>query len=91
MSAKEIFEKLLDMAHAYSWRLSSSMRHRPHGKPGELLEKLPPEERAELQSLASKDVEKHANRSVLNYMIGTYPENTSTVHTHSVKKDEEQE
>lgn len=74
MNAKEIFEKLV--ARAMSWGLLSSSR-RP-GKPGELVEKLPAEEREELQNLKSKDTQEH-DRSLM-YIQGQYPENTTTVH-----------
>lgn len=86
MNAKEIFEKLVSRASC--WSALSSFRRKP-GKPGELVEKLSPEEREELKSLVSKDVEE-ADRHVLNYMIGQYPESTVTVHTHSIKKPEEE-
>ncbi len=85
MNAKEIFEKLV--ARASCWSALSSFKRRP-GKPGELVEKLSPEEREELKNLVSKDVEE-ADRHVLTYMTGQYPESTVTVHTHSVKKPEE--
>lgn len=80
MNAKEIFEKLVERASC--WGLFSSIR-KPgwgNGKPGELIEKLPPEEREELKNLTSSDVEKQEDRHVLNYMIGQYPESTVTVH-----------
>lgn len=86
MNAKEIFEKLV--ASASCWSALSSFRRKP-GKPGELVEKLSPEEREELNNLTSKDV-KEADRHVLNYMIGQYPESTVTVHTHSVKSEEDE-
>ena len=86
MNAKEIFEKLV--ARASCWSALSSFRRKP-GKPGELVEKLAPEEREELQNLTSKDV-KDADRHVLNYMIGQYPESTVTVHTHSTKSEEDE-
>jgi len=53
-----------------------------------LVERLAPEEREELKNLTSKDV-KEADRNILLYMTGTYPESTVTVHTHSDKKKEE--
>ena len=89
MNAKEIFEKLVQKAYSYSWRLSSSMKARQHqntgGPPGALVEKLSPEEREELMNLTAKDTD--AARHHLNYMIGSYPVNTTTIHTHSDKKD----
>lgn len=91
MNAKEIFERLIERASC--WSLLSSIR-RPgwgNGKPGELIEKLPPEEREELQNLSSKDVEKHADQHVLNYMIGQYPESTVTVHKLFPNKKDEDE
>jgi hypothetical protein len=90
MNAKDIFERLV--ARASCWSLLSSIR-KPgwgNGKPGELIEKLPPEEREELKNLSSKDVEDQADRHVLNYMIGQYPESTVTVHTHTIKKDDDE-
>lgn len=87
MKAKDILEKLIDKAHGYSWRLSGSLRRKPHGKPGELIAALPEEERAALQGLTSDDTQ-DARRDVLTYMIGTYNESTVTVHTHSIKKEE---
>ena len=93
MNAKEIFEKLVQMAYGYSWRLSSSMRARQYqntgGPPGALVERLSPEEREELNNLTTKDTD--ASRHHLNYMIGSYPENTTTIHTHTIKKDDEDE
>lgn len=86
MNAKEIFEKLVSTAS--SWHALSSFRRKP-GKPGELVEKLSPEEREELQNLTSKDVEKEPARHVLNYMIGQYPESTVTVHTHTIKEEDD--
>jgi hypothetical protein len=74
MNAKEIFQKLV--SRAMSWGLLSS--HRRPGKPGELIEKLPPEEREELQNLKAKDTQEHDR--TLMYIQGQYPENTTTVH-----------
>jgi len=85
MNAKDIFEKLVDRAYMYAWRLSGNLNRRGYGKPGELIEKLSPEEREELKNLTSKDTD--TARRNLDYMIGSYPENTTTVHTHSVKKE----
>jgi len=87
MSAKDIFEKLISRA-SYWWVLSD--RQRRQGKPGEIIEKLSSEEREELQNLSSKDVEKHADKSILNYMIGQYPESTVRVFTHAIKKDNDE-
>jgi hypothetical protein len=87
MSAKEIFEKLVQRAGGF-WA-TSSMRRKPVGKPGELVEKLAPEEREELQNLTSEDV-KEADRGTLMYMMGMYPESTVTVHTHTIKKDDDE-
>jgi len=87
MNAKEIFDKLV--ARAGGFWASSSLRRKPVGKPGELVERLAPEEREELQNLTSKDVQ-DADRSVLLYMTGMYPESTVTVHTHTVKKDDDE-
>lgn len=91
MNAKQIFEKLVQTAYSYSWRLSSSMSARRHqntgGPPGALVAKLSPEEREELMNLTSKDTD--AARHHLNYMIGSYPENTVTIHTHTIKKDDD--
>ena len=89
MNAKEIFEKLVQTAYGYSWRLSGSLRRRQNGKPGELVAKLSPEEREELMNLTSKDTD--AARHHLNYMIGEYPENTTTIHTHTVKGKDDSE
>lgn len=85
MNAKEIFEKLVQKAYMYSRRLSGNLNRRGYGKPGELVENLSLEEREELKNLTSKDTD--AARRSLDYMIGEYPENTTTVHTHSVKKE----
>ena len=93
MNAKEIFEKLVQTAYGYSWRLSGSMRQRQYqntgGPPGALVEKLSPEEREELNNLTAKDTD--ASRNHLAYMIGSYPENTTTIHTHTIKEDEDDE
>jgi len=89
MNAKEIFEKLVQRAGGFF--ASSSLRRKPIGKPGELVERLSPEEREELKNLTSKDIAKEADRNILWYMAGAYPENTTTVHTHSIKKEEENE
>lgn len=87
MNAKEIFEKLAANAmHYLSWKGPNYIRRNP-GKPGEWIERLPPEQRAELNNLTSKDTEIHDRR--LLYISGTYPENTTTIHTHSVKTEEE--
>lgn len=83
MNAKDIFEKLID--RAFSWSLFHSRRP---SKPGELIEKLPPEEREELQNLTSKDVKEVDHR--LMYLAG---ENPSTVTVHKLfpsKKDEDE-
>jgi hypothetical protein len=90
MNAKDIFEKLVQSAYSYSMRYSSflSPGRRPRGKPGELVEKLSPEEREKLKNLSAKDTD--ASRHHLNYMIGSYPESTMTVHTHSLKKTEDE-
>ena len=87
MNAKEIFEKLVQRAGGF-WA-TASLRRKPVGKPGELVEKLAPEEREELQNLTSEDV-KDPDRHVLMYMMGMYPESTVTVHTHSTKKDDDE-
>jgi len=84
MSAKSIFEKLVD--RAFSWQLFFSRRPT---KPGELIEKLSPEEREELQNLTSKDVEPVDNR--LQYLQGAYPESTATVHTLFPNKKDDNE
>lgn len=73
MNAKEIFEKLV--ARAFSWGLFHSRRP---SKPGELIERLPPEEREELQNLKAKDTQEPDRQ--LMYIQGTYPENTTSVH-----------
>jgi len=77
MNAKEIFENLVERAMSLIWT-SSSLRRKP-GKPGEMIERLPQEERNELQNLTSKDAEE-APRNHLSYMLGAYPESTVTVH-----------
>lgn len=92
MNAKEIFEKLVQTAYGYSFRLSSMLnprRNENRGRPGELVEKLSPKEREELMNLTAKDTD--AARHHLYYMIGSYPENTTTTHTHTVKKEDESE
>ncbi len=85
MNAKDIFEKLVSRAWGWPW-LSSSLRRKPVGKPGELVSSLSPEEREELQNLTAKDTDVAPRE--LNYLLGAYPENTTTVHTHSIKKEE---
>lgn len=84
MNAKDVFEKLKTIAQGYSWRLSGSLRRKPVGTPGELLNQLTQEEREELKNLKPEDI-KDADRSVLNYMLGTYPESTTTIHPISIK------
>jgi len=86
MNAKEIFEKLVERA-AQSVSILSSLRRRP-GKPGEMIEKLSAEDREELQNLTSKDAEKPVFN--LLYIQGQYPESTTTVHTHTIKKDDDE-
>lgn len=88
MNAKKVFERLLDIAHVYSFRLSSALHpdRKSRGKPGELLERLSPEEREELKNLTSEDIIE-PDRPALTYMMGAYPENTTSVHCHSVKRD----
>lgn len=88
MNAKEIFEKLVQKAYGYSWRLSSSLRRKPVGKPGELVAALSQEEREELMNLTSKDTD--VSKRSMMYVYGEYPENTTTIHTHSVKKDDQE-
>jgi hypothetical protein len=85
MNAKEIFEKLVQRAWFYAGVLSP---RRNRGKPGELIEKLSPEEREELQNLKSKDTQEHDR--TLMYIQGQYPENTTTVHTHHIKSDDDE-
>lgn len=83
MNAKEIFEKLVDSA--WGWAM---FRSRRSSKPGELVERLSPEEREELQNLTSKDVKDVDNR--LMYLAG---ENPSTVTVHKIfpnKKDDDE-
>lgn len=85
MNAKEIFDKLVD--RAWSWAMFGGGKRRP-SKPGELVEKLSPEEREELQNLTSKDVKEVDHR--LAYLTG---ENPSTVTVHKLfpsKKDEDE-
>jgi hypothetical protein len=84
MNAKEIFEKLID--RAFQWSLFSSRRPT---KPGELIERLPPEEREELQNLTSKDTKEVDHR--LMYL---HDPSKPTVTVHKLfpsKKDEEDE
>ena len=90
MNAKEIFEKLVEKAYGYSWRLSSSLsaRRQNRGKPGELVAALSPEEREELMNLTSKDTD--VSKRNMMYVYGEYPENTTTIHTHSVKEDDQE-
>ncbi len=85
MNAKEIFEKLVE--RAIGWGLLSSSRR--HGKPGELIERLPAEEREELQNLKAKDAEKPVFN--LMYLQGQYGENTTTVHKIFPNKKDEDE
>lgn len=91
MSAKDIFEKLVNIAHGYSWHVMHAVapsKRKYHGKPGELLNKLTPEEREELKNLTSEDVS-NPDRNVFAYIEGAYPNETNvTVHSHPVKKDE---
>jgi hypothetical protein len=95
MSAKSIFEKLVNIAHGYSWHLSSLLHPgrygKPWGKPGELLDKLSPEEREELKNLKSDDVKPDLGCGELQYMTDVYPENTTTVHSHSTPKKDSDE
>jgi len=83
MNAKEIFDKLVD--RAWSWGLLSSRRH---SKPGELIERLSPEEREELNNLTSKDVGEVDRR--LDYLKGENP-STTTVHKIFPNKKDENE
>lgn len=85
MNAKEIFEKLVD--RAWGWSLLSS-RRRQDSKPGELVERLSPEEREELKNLSSKDIQ--ATDRNLMYIQGQYGENTTTVHKLFPNKKEEE-
>lgn len=83
MNAKEILDKLVD--RAWSWGLLFSRRPT---KPGELIERLSPEEREELQNLTSKDVQDVDRR--LEYLKGESP-STSSVHTlFPPKKDDDE-
>lgn len=85
MSAKAIFEKLIDQA--FNWSLFFSRRPT---KPGALIEKLSPEEREELQNLTSKDAEPVDHR--LMYLQGQYPNpDNVTVHKLFPNKKEEDE
>lgn len=84
MNAKEIFEKLVNRAWFQVSGLKSS---RNVGKPGELVERLSTEEREELKNLSSEDI-KAVDRTIM-YIQGQYPENTTTIHTHSIKKEDE--
>lgn len=88
MNAKNIFEKLVEKAFSYSLRFSSvlSPGRQPRGKPGELIEKLSPEEREELKNLSPKDTD--GSKHNLYYIIGSYPESTTTIHT-PLKGDKE--
>lgn len=83
MNAKDIFEKLVD--RAFSWSLLFSRRP---SKPGELIERLPPEEREELQNLKSKDAEPVDHRLV--YLQGQYPSNVTTHKLFPNKKDDDE-
>ena len=83
MNAKEIFEKLVD--RAWNWSLFKSHRAT---KPGELVERLSPEEREELQNLTSKDVKEVDHR--LMYL---HDPDKPTVTVHKLfpsKKDEDE-
>jgi hypothetical protein len=92
MNAKSVFEKLINIAHGYHWTLISTLggSKRPRGKPGELLDRLSPEEREELKNLKSDDVKPNLAHGELLYMTDVYPENTTTVHSHSIKKDSDE-
>ncbi len=92
MNAKSVFEKLINIAHGYHWTLVSTLSgsKRPRGKPGELLEKLSPEEREELKNLKSDDVQPELGYGELLYVTDVYPENTTTIHTHSTKKESDE-
>jgi hypothetical protein len=74
MNAKEIFEKLVTRA----WFSICGLSSRGRGKPGELIERLPAEEREELKNLKSKDIQ--VPDRGLAYIQGEYPENTTSVH-----------
>jgi hypothetical protein len=93
MSAKSVFEKLINIAHGYHWTLVSTLRgsKRPHGKPGELLDRLSPEEREELKNLKSDDVQPELGYGELQYMTDVYLENNTTVHSHSTPKKDSDE
>lgn len=82
MNAKEIFDKLVD--RAWHWGLLFSRRPT---KPGELIERLPPEEREELQNLTSKDVSDVDRR--LEYLKGENPSTSSVHKIFPSKKDED--
>jgi hypothetical protein len=83
MNAKDIFDKLID--RAFSWSLFSSRRAT---KPGELIERLPPEEREELQNLSSKDA-----KDVDHRLMYLHDPSKPTVTVHKIfpnKKDDDE-
>lgn len=83
MNAKDIFDRLVD--RAWTWSLLFSRRAT---KPGELIERLPPEEREELQNLTSKDT-KEIDRRLTYLHDPSKP--TVTVHTLFPNKKDEDE
>lgn len=83
MNAKEIFDKLID--RAFSWSLFQSRRQT---KPGELVERLSPEEREELQNLTSKDA-----KDVDHRLMYLHDPSKPTVTVHKLfpsKKDDDE-
>ncbi len=83
MSAKDIFEKLID--RAFGWSLFHSRRQT---KPGELIERLSDEEREELQNLTSKDA-KDVDHRLMYLLDPSKP--TVTVHKlFPSKKDDDE-
>jgi len=89
MKVKDIFEKLVRTARGYSHIYSARLRKTPHGTPGELVAALSPDERAELVKLTTEDI-KDVPRDQLNFMLGYYPDNTTTIHPISIKKDSDE-
>lgn len=95
MTAKEVFEKLISKAASHCMRLGSTLRRRqPHGKPGELVEQLSPEERELLKNLTVKDFpSKEIPRGRLEYFTEAheYPQGQVSVFCHSDSKKSEEE
>ena len=85
MNAKTILDKLVQLAYSWSMRQPTS-KMTGNGKPGELLTYLSLDERKLLEKLSSDDISlEKIDRNHVSYFSGMYPENTTTVHSVSIK------